>query len=77
MHKALVKEITEGRWREKEDQKLTKVIDVRIATNWIAQKVVEKCMKTQFATTWTLAIVRVGDKFHQNFQGLVSRFKQV
>jgi len=69
MDKAIVKEIKEGRWKEKEDQKLTKVIDVRIAKNWIAQKVVEKCMKTQFVATWILAIIReVGDKFHQNFQ---------
>jgi hypothetical protein len=69
MDKAIVKEIKDGRWKENDDQKLTKVIDLRIATNWIAQKVVEKCMKTQFVTTWTLAIVReVGDKFHQNFQ---------
>jgi len=69
MDKAIVNEIREGRWKEKEDQKLTKVIDLKIATNWIVQKVVEKCMKTQFATTWTLAIIReVGDKFHQNFK---------
>jgi hypothetical protein len=34
-----------------------------------SSNVIEKCMKTQFVTTWTLAIVReVGDKFHQNFQ---------
>jgi len=69
MDKAIVKEIREGRWKKKEDQKLTIVIDLKIATNWIAQKVVEKCMKTQFATTWTLAIVKeAGGKFHQNFQ---------
>jgi Leu/Phe-tRNA-protein transferase len=69
MDKEIVKEIKEGRWKEKEDQKLTKITYLRIATNWIAQKVIEKCMKTQFATTWTLAIVReVHDKFHQNFQ---------
>jgi len=69
MDKAIVNEIREGRWKEKEDQKLTKVIDLKIATNWIVKKVVEKCMKTQFATTWTLAIIReVGDKFHQNFK---------
>jgi len=69
MDKAIVKEIKGGRWKEKEDQKLTKVINFKIATNRIAEKVVEKCMRTQLATTWTLAIVReVGDKFHQNFQ---------
>jgi len=45
MDKTIVKEIKEGRWKEK-DQKFTKVIDLKIATNWIAQKVVEKCVKT-------------------------------
>jgi hypothetical protein len=48
---------------------LAKVTDLKIATNWMAQRVVEKCMKTQFVTTWTLAIAReADDNFHQNFQ---------
>jgi hypothetical protein len=69
MDKVAVKEIKERRWKEKEDQKLTKVTDLKIATNWMAQRVVEKCMKTQFVTTWTLAIAReADDNFHQNFQ---------
>ncbi len=35
----------------------------------MAQRIVEKCMKTQFVTTWTLAIAKeVSDKFHLNFQ---------
>jgi hemerythrin len=67
--KVVVKEIKERRWKEKEDQKLAKVTDLKIATNWMAQRIVEKCMKTQFVTTWTLAIAReVGDKSHLNFQ---------
>jgi len=46
MDKAIVKEIKERRWKEKEDQKSTKVTNLRIATNWMAQRIVEKCMKT-------------------------------
>jgi len=69
MDKVVVKEIKERRWKEKEDQKLAKVTDLRIATNWMAQRIVEKCMKTQFVTTWTLAIAReVCDKSHLDFQ---------
>jgi hypothetical protein len=51
MDKAIAKEIKKRRWKEKEDQKLTNVTNLRIATNWMAQIVVEKCMKTQFVTT--------------------------
>ncbi len=53
----------------KEGPKFDKSNRFMIATNWMAQIVVEKCMKTQFFTTWTLTIARdVGDNFHQNFQ---------
>jgi len=48
MDKTIVTKIREGRWKEKEHQKFIKVINLKITTNWIAQKVVEKCLKTQF-----------------------------
>jgi hypothetical protein len=44
MAKVVVKEIKEGRWKEKEDKSLKRVINLGIATNRTIQRVVEKCV---------------------------------
>jgi hypothetical protein len=44
----ICKGIGEWRQKEKEDKLLKKTIDQRIARNWTIQKVVGKCVITQF-----------------------------
>jgi hypothetical protein len=45
MDKVVVDEIKEDRWKEREEKKLKKAIDVRSIVDQTTQKVVEKCVK--------------------------------
>jgi hypothetical protein len=63
MDKDVVEEIRKKRWKEREDKWFKKGVDTSI--DQIVQKIVEKCDKTRFATTWISIVIREkGDKFH-------------
>lgn len=69
MDKIVVEEIKEGRQKEREDKWLKKKVDLKIATDWIVQKAIEKCVKTQFVVAWIPTIVKeVGDIFPKKIQ---------
>lgn len=63
MDKVVVEEIRKGSWRERKDKWFKRGVDTLI--DQIVQKVVEKCDRTQFATTQISIVVREkNDKFH-------------
>ncbi len=44
MAKIVAKEIKKGRWKEREDKSLKRIIYLGITTNQTIQRVVEKCV---------------------------------
>ncbi len=69
MDKTLVKEIQEGRQKEKGDKQLKRTINLKTTIDWITQIATKKCVRTQFVTIYISTSIReVHDRFHQNFQ---------
>lgn len=51
MDKVVTKEIKEGRWKEREDKWLKRVIDIGTTTNWVVHRIAKKCIRAKFVAT--------------------------
>ncbi len=45
-------------WKEKEDRWLKKLKKLGTIVNWVVQRIVEKCFKTQFVAIWIQVVVK-------------------
>ncbi len=65
MDKTLIKEIQEGRQKERGDKQLKRTINLKTTIDWIIQITTENCIKTQFVTTYiSTSIKEVCVRFH-------------
>jgi hypothetical protein len=69
-HKPKARATTSKKEKEKKKRIITKrVAKLGTITNRVVIRIVEKCARAQFTTTWTPTTIKeVGDKFQQNFQ---------
>lgn len=70
-HKVIDKESTKKikeQKKEREENKTKQVVDFFNVANRITQRLINKCVKTNFKSTWcAIAKKVVGDRFNHNF----------
>lgn len=65
MDKTLVKEIQEGRQKERGEKQLKRTINLKTTIDWIIQIAIEECVRTQFVTIYISTPIReMCDIFH-------------
>jgi hypothetical protein len=69
MDKEVAKIIKEQTKKEREETKKRHATNSHNVVDRIAQRLIEKQYKVDFNRTWsTIAIIKAGNRFHQNFQ---------